>query len=111
MTAEPKSGGKTVTVQFNPASLRVGYSNQVQTNDQSNNSSTTQFVGKGSAKLSLELIFDISMPPGQDPESTASPPSSVTDVRELTREVAVFYHPHPRRRGGGGKVHPAGDPL
>lgn len=106
-TAEPKSGGKTVTVQFNPASLRVGYSNQVQTNDQSNNSST-QFVGKGSAKLSLELIFDISMPLGQDSESGAPPSGSVTDVRELTREVAFFITPLPAEGEDEGKYIPPG---
>lgn len=80
-------GGKTVTVQFNPASLRVSYSNQVQTNDQSD-SSSIQHVGKGSAKMSLELIFDISMPLGD----AKSPPS---DVRKLTEEVGFFMKPKP----------------
>lgn len=81
--------GKTVTVQFNPATLRVSYSNQVQTNDQSD-SSSTQYVGKGSSKMALELIFDVSMPLGEDGQT---PPSS--DVRKITEEVAFFMTPKP----------------
>jgi hypothetical protein len=84
---ETVPNGKTVTVQFNPASLRVSYSNQVQTNDQSD-SSSTQYVGKGSSKMSLELIFDVSMPAGDDGQS-----SPVTDVRKVTEEVAFFMTP------------------
>jgi phage tail-like protein len=80
--------GKSVTVQFNPASLRVAYSNQVQTNDQSN-SSSTQYVGKGSSKMSLELVFDVSMPMGEDGGTPQ------TDVRKVTQEVAFFMTPKP----------------
>ena len=105
--AEPKSGGKTVTVQFNPASLRVTYTNQVETNDQSNNAST-QYVGKGSAKLGLELVFDMSMPPGQDSESGAASSQSARDVRELTKEVADFITPVEGEGGDEGKYLPPG---
>ncbi|HEX9371219.1 MAG TPA: hypothetical protein VF897_09440 [Roseiflexaceae bacterium] len=91
---EPVPGGKEVTVQFNPASLKVTYANQVQTNDQSNNAST-QYVGKGSSKLSLELIFDVSMPLGQDSEANAPPRPAPDDVRKLTEEIAFFMQAKP----------------
>jgi len=107
---ERKSGGKEVTVQFNPASLRVTYANQVQTNDQSNNAST-QYVGKGSSKLSLELIFDVSMPLGQDPETTAPPGQPPNDVRRMTAEVAYFITPIPGTGKDKDKFTPPGARL
>lgn len=70
---------RTVEVQFNPASLKVTYANQIQNNDQSSGSSM-QYVGKGTSKLSLELIFDVSAPGNQNHK----------DVRQLTRQVAEF---------------------
>jgi len=83
---EVVQGGKTITVQFNPSTLRVSYANQVQTNDQSD-SSSTQYVGKGSSKMSLELIFDVSMPLGEAGQTPQ------TDVRKVTEEVAFFMTP------------------
>lgn len=73
-----------IEVQFNPTTLKVTYSNQVQTNDQSE-PSATQFVGRGSSKMSIELTFDISMPiAGQD---------APRDVREVTERVFKFITP------------------
>lgn len=66
-------------VQFNPASLKVSYSNQIQTNDQSTGSAM-QYVGRGSSKLAVELIFDVS---GQKATNTE-------DVRKMTEKVAQF---------------------
>jgi hypothetical protein len=79
--------GPSLTVQFNPATLKVSYANQVQSNDQSQ-SAAKQYVGRGSSKLSLELIFDVSMPfdggqSGQGP----------TDVRQITEKVFGFMKP------------------
>lgn len=71
-------------VQFNPATLKVSYANQVQTNDQST-SSATQYVGRGSSKMSLELIFDVSMP-----LETGDAPA---DVRVITEKVFNFMKP------------------
>ena len=68
-----------VRVQFNPASLKVNYSNQVKTGDQST-SSGMQFVGRGTSKLSLELIFDVS---GIDATDTQ-------DVRHMSEKIATF---------------------
>ena len=70
---------KTLKVQFNPSSLKVTYANQVQTSDQSTGSSM-QYVGKGSSKLSVELIFDVS---GANAGNTQ-------DVRKTTEKVANF---------------------
>ncbi|HMR64193.1 MAG TPA: hypothetical protein PKE64_09305 [Anaerolineae bacterium] len=66
-------------VQFNPASLRVSFSNQVQTDDQSTGSAM-QYVGKGSSGLAVDLIFDVS-----GPDATNS-----QDVRKMTEKVADF---------------------
>jgi hypothetical protein len=91
---EMKPGGEEgakVPVQFNPETLKVSYANQVVppeggAKDQRGTSST-QFVGKGSTKLSLQLWFDVTtqLPQG---EST-----SVDDVRLLTKKVVDFIKP------------------
>src|SRR5262245_57803861 len=78
------SGNETnqnnVTVQFNPETLKVSYANQVvppqqQNNSKSNNTdqratSSIQYVGKGSTKLSVQLWFDVTaeLPEGQTRE-------------------------------------------
>lgn len=66
-------------VQFNPASLRVTFSNQVQTDDQSTGSAM-QYVGKGSSGLAVDLIFDVSGPDATDNQ----------DVRKMTEKIAGF---------------------
>jgi hypothetical protein len=81
-----------VTVQFNPETLKVSFANQVVppsnpgAADQRANS--TQFVGKGTTKMSVQLWFDVS---GALPESK----KNVTDVRDLTKEVIYFITPKP----------------
>ena len=88
-----KSGGKSVNVQFNPESLKVSFSNQIvqpnnaggSTGDQSNDAAR-QYVGAGTTKLSFQLWFDVG---AQSPDD----PQSVTDVRELTKNVAFFITP------------------
>ncbi|MFM7470854.1 MAG: peptidoglycan-binding protein [Nodosilinea sp.] len=79
-----------MTVQFNPASLKVSYSNQVQTNG-GNNGSAIQSVGKGDSKLTVELIFDVS---GAGAENSQ-------DVRKITQEVAYFINAIPQTNDGG----------
>lgn len=64
-----------VEVQFNPQSLKLSLSNQNSGGDQPGGS-TKQFVGSGSSKLSLELLFDTS--------------DSGKDVRAETQKVAYF---------------------
>lgn len=64
-----------VEVQFNPQSLKLSLSNQNTGGDQPGGS-TKQFVGSGSSKLSLELLFDTS--------------DTGKDVRSETQKVAYF---------------------
>lgn len=80
-TAEPKP---YTTVQFNPASLKVTFSNQVKTDGQGTGSAM-QYVGKGDSKLAAELIFDVS---GEDA-------TDARDVRRMTQKVAYFMTPAP----------------
>lgn len=76
---KPKSTGRQpLTVQFNPASLKATYSNQV--NNKGDTGASLQFVGRGDSKLALELIFDVS---GRDATNTR-------DVRKMTAKVAFF---------------------
>src|SRR5260370_37107704 len=74
---------KSFSVQFNPQTLKVNFTNQKAGGDQPKGSST-QFVGKGVTKLSLELWFDIALAIEQGRGSGDS------DVRRLTEEVAYF---------------------
>lgn len=88
-TVEEVPDGMEFTVQFNPASLRVNYTNQVQTNDQSN-AGAQQYVGKGSSKMTIELIFDVSMPGGVEAEESSG---DSTDVRHSIEKLAKFFQP------------------
>jgi hypothetical protein len=85
----PKGGeGKKFPVQFNPQTLKVNFSNQKAGGDQPKGSST-QFVGKGVTKLTLELWFDIALAIEQGRVAKGK------DVRALTGEVAYFMAPQP----------------
>lgn len=78
-----------VTVQFNPETLKVSYSNQVSPSGTTDTTGTAarQVVATGTTKLSLQLWFDVTaeMPPGVDKE---------VDVRNLTKKIAYFITPH-----------------
>ncbi|MBP8214528.1 MAG: hypothetical protein KAX66_03605, partial [Propionivibrio sp.] len=64
----PRSGGKRVTVQFNPESLKVNFANQIQTPQGGGGSGDSarppavQFVGAGTTRLAVTLWFDASAP-------------------------------------------------
>lgn len=78
----------TVTVQFNPESLKVSFANQlVQPKGAGDQKGTPsrQFVGAGTTKLALTLWFDVG-----SPQEGAAP---VDDVRKLTQKVAFFITP------------------
>ena len=77
------AGGKSLKAQFNPKTLKVSFTNQKVGGDQKGGSAI-QFVGKGTTKLSLDLLFDVTVPV----DGTVR-----NDVRELTREVAFFMKP------------------
>ena len=87
---------KTTTVQFNPETLKVSFSNQLKTPEGGGGSGTAalQFVGPGATKLSLQLWFDVNAPQVEEP--------IVDDVRRLTQRVAYFMTP-----GKDTKVPPA----
>jgi len=83
----------SVTVQFNPETLKVTYSNQISTAAGPKNQGGTpaqQFVGAGSTKLSLQLWFDV----------TAEMPPEIKerDVRKLTEKVAFFITPDEKNK-------------
>ncbi len=77
-----------VPVQFNPETLKVTFSNQIQTPDSGSGDqrggAAQQFVGTGTTKLALQLWFDVTV--GLDKES-------VKDVRKLTEKIAYFITP------------------
>src|SRR5688500_8376771 len=101
---EPLKDGKSVTVQFNPDSLKLSFANQIQNNDTSSTGGTPakgkgkrgsadqaqgtqgrQFVGAGTTKLAVQLWFDVNaVPEGED---------RVDDVRRLTQNVIYFITP------------------
>jgi contractile injection system tube protein len=95
-------------VQFNPDSLRVSYGNQVVQPSSSGNvtEGATQWVGTGTTRLSLALVFDVTAPPlDKDPAA---------DVRKATAKVIALVTPGaPEQRAGEGEgakpitVHPA----
>jgi hypothetical protein len=77
---------KRVKVQFNPETLKVAFTNQLQTaqGDQ-NGPQARQFVGAGTTKLTVMLWFDVNAP---QPEG-----SNEGDVRKLTQKIAYFITP------------------
>ena len=97
-----RDGGapRKVTVQFNPQTLKVSLSNQNAGGSQPGGSST-QFVGQGTTKLTLELWFDVTLPrpAGEDPRG---------DVRNLTKEIAYFMTPQEVTRGSEKGLLPPG---
>ncbi len=93
-------------VQFNPETLKVSYSNQVQPpsnnetsegggrrnaprqNRRNAQAPTTQFVGKGTTKLSVQFWFDVT---GELPDAD----KGIKDVRVLTGRVIDLMKPAP----------------
>jgi hypothetical protein len=97
-------GGKTLTVQFNPESLKLSYANQIKEQpnasgggggagggNQSQGSAARQFVGTGTTKLSVQLWFDVA--------AATSAPFIVDDVRRITAQVLYFIKPKPPAAG------------
>ena len=87
---KPINPDKDCTVQFNPESLKVSFSNQISKPEGApakKGKPPTQFVGQGTTKLSLQLWFDVTaLLPEQKQE---------TDVRNLTKKVSYFITPKP----------------
>ncbi len=76
---QPVPGGKNVTVDFNPQTLKLTFSNENKSGNQTG--SASQFVGAGTSKLAVELLFDTSQ--------------TGSDVRATTNDIAYFIRPDP----------------
>src|ERR1700726_986197 len=82
-----------MTVQFNPETLKVSFTNQVVVPSGGGDQKGTpgmQFVGAGSTKLSVQLWFDITVPAPPPAASSSAATGQVDDVRKLTQKVAYF---------------------
>lgn len=86
-----------VTVQFNPQSLKLSYSNQKAGGNQPGGGAI-QFVGKGTTKLSVELLFDVTVTEGEE--------GGADDVREVVEQVVRFIKPG--KKEGDNKYYPPG---
>lgn len=86
-----KMGTNRVEVQFNPESLKLATSNQV-AGDNSKGGAALQFASRGTTKLSFEMWFDSTVLPGS---------TSLTDVREKTKEIAAFMRTKEKICDGG----------
>jgi hypothetical protein len=73
-----------ITVQFNPATLRLNLSNTLRAETGGGHSrAAAQFVDKSESTLAVELVFDTTV---AQPGAAAS-----SDVRQLTRRIAEAY--------------------
>ncbi|HEX2912442.1 MAG TPA: LysM peptidoglycan-binding domain-containing protein [Chloroflexia bacterium] len=103
LDAKGEKKGDPVTVQFNPETLKVSFSNQVVPPTNTNNragdqrgTASIQYVGKGATKLSVQLWFDVTAEADYSREK---------DVRKLTEKVAYFIKP--QKVSGNKQVAPA----
>jgi contractile injection system tube protein len=96
---------KWVTVQFNPETLKVNFSNNIVKpaggGDQTGTPSL-QYVGEGSTSLSVQLWFDLTVP-------LAAGEQAVSDVRQYTEKVVYFITPTQKQMAGNttGYIPPA----
>ncbi len=79
-----KSSGKAITVQFNPSTLRLQMSNNVDIKKAFGNKPATQYDGTSTATLSFDLIFDTA-----DRGTTENP----VDVRDQVDPLRQFLLP------------------
>jgi hypothetical protein len=106
---DPPTGkdAKSFTVQFNPQSLKLSYSNQTAGGDGGKKDSSTQYTARQSTKLSLELWFDVSLGVAAGRVLKGSG-DKMADVRVLTQEVAYFLTPQKANLDGEEVVGPPG---
>jgi hypothetical protein len=89
------TGTPRLTVDFNPATLKVVYSNSFTGKDQ-RGGAAMQFVTKSSTRLSVELWFDVTTTPGRN------------DVRDRTELVKRFLVAAKVQEGREAKLVPPG---
>jgi hypothetical protein len=91
----PNQTGQSVTVQFNPETLKVSYSNQVvppKGEGSQQEKASIQYVGAGVTKLAVQIWFDVT---GEAPDAGPLP----SDVRKLTQQVTYFITPQKQSNG------------
>jgi len=86
----PKGGGKKITVQFNPDSLKLSFANQISPDGQQGTSGKLH-VGAGTTKLTFQLWFDLTLLTGAQ--------AAIKDVRDLTQQVTYFITPQKEKEG------------
>jgi hypothetical protein len=97
-----EDGGKRVTVQFNPESLKLTFTNQLVTPEGAGSQQGTPGrlqVGAGTTKLALQLWFDATR--------VAEGETPAKDVRDLTKQVTFFITPKSDRASEPKYVPPA----
>ena len=82
--AEKVPGGKEITVQFNPQTLKLTFANE---DNSSSGSPPRQSTGSGTSKLAVELFFDTT--------------ADGSDVRANTKNVAYFLMAAPGKAQPG----------
>ncbi len=88
----PVQDGANVTVQFNPETLKVTYTNQNRGGSQPGGGGG-QFVGNSTSKLAVTLFFDTT--------------ETSMDVRRLVKQVAYFIEPKvPKGQSAGANTSP-----
>ncbi|WP_066980662.1 CIS tube protein [Methylomonas lenta] len=82
-----------ITVQFNPASLKVTLSNTLKdSNSGSGQSKAAQFVDKSESTLAIELVFDTSVIDAEDLTETDGTQTLLhEDVRKQTQRIATEF--------------------
>jgi hypothetical protein len=86
-----KVSGAGVTVQFNPDSLKLTYANENKSGN-SPGGSASQYVGSGTTKLAVQLLFDTSQ--------------TDSDVRYWTAKIGYFLKPKTQSNQSNKKVPP-----
>ena len=105
-----KSKGREVPVQFNPQTLSLSYSNRTSGADQQK-SSGTQHIGKGTTRLSVDLLFDATRTTGSTSDNASGTSSAARsgpkDVREKTRQINKFMEQTKEAEGTDKHVPPS----
>lgn len=84
----PDPSKPAIAVQFNPETLKVSYANQLvepSSGGSKKGTSSRQFLGAGTTKLTLQLWFDVTTPPYSN--------QGTSDVRDLTAKISYFVTP------------------
>jgi hypothetical protein len=90
-TPNKVNGANDVEVQFNPQTLKLTYANENK-NANSPGGSASQYVGNGTTKLAVELVFDTSQ--------------TGKDVRYWSAKVGYFMKPSPQPNQSNKRVPP-----